>query len=98
MNSINASTGFTPFQLCLGCSPPIIPPIMPDTLDPPKNAEIDAKQIVSQIALDVEEAKDNLLQAKIFQAHYANRNCAEEPKYAVGDKVMLSTLHHHNEY
>jgi hypothetical protein len=60
--------------------------------------EIGAKQIISQIALNVEEAEDNLLQAKIFQAHYANCTRGPEPKYAVGDKVMLSTLHQCNEY
>jgi hypothetical protein len=99
MNSMNSSTGFSPFQLRLGRSPRVIPPLVPDSLEGLKTREeIDAKNIISQIALDVEEAKDNLLQAKIFQAHYANRHRDAEPKYVVGDKVMLSTLHRRNEY
>jgi hypothetical protein len=64
----------------------------------PVHRRADGKQIISQINLDVEEAKDNLLQAKIFQAHYANKHRAPELEYAIGDKVMLSTLHRRNEY
>jgi hypothetical protein len=95
MNSVNASTGFSPFQLCL---PHIIPPLVPDTPDMGTPAEIDAKMIISQISLDVEEAKDNLLQAKIFQAHYANQHRGKEPNYNIGNHVMLSMLHCRNEY
>jgi hypothetical protein len=71
----------------------------PYTIDivPSTDAE-QAEKLISQIALDVEEAKDNLLQAQIFQSHYANQHRGADPKYAVGDKVMLSTLHRRNEY
>jgi hypothetical protein len=99
MNSVNASTGFLPFQLHLSRSPHLIPQIVPSTLEEIQTPEgIEAKQIISQIALDVEEAKDNLLQAKIFQSHYANQHHDKELTYSVGDKVMLSTLHRWNEY
>jgi hypothetical protein len=99
MNSVNESIGFSPFQLRLGRSPRVIPPIVPEALNivPSTDAE-QAEKLISQIALDVEEAKDNLLQAKIFQSHYANQHRGADPKYAVGDKVMLSTLHRRNEY
>jgi len=36
-------------------------------------------------------AKDNHLTAKITQTHYANKHRRPEPKYKVGDKVMLDS-------
>jgi hypothetical protein len=51
--------------------------------------------MISQIETDVAEAKDNLLQAKIFQSHYANLHRSPEIPFKIGDKVMLSTLHRH---
>jgi hypothetical protein len=98
MNSVNASTGFSPFQLRLSRSPCIIPPLVLDTLDTGTPTGIDAKMIISQISLDVEEAKDNLLQAKVFQSHYANQHHGKEPNYDIGNRVMLSMLHHRNKY
>jgi hypothetical protein len=99
MNSVNASTGFSPFQLCLGRSPRVIPSIVPECLEAITSPEgVQANEILSQIALDVEEAKDNMLQANVFQAHYANQHRGLEPSFTVGDKVMLSMLHRHNEY
>jgi hypothetical protein len=55
MNTINASTGFSPFQLRLGRSPRIIPPIIPKSLltPPQDNAEASPKQVIEQIALDI---------------------------------------------
>ena len=43
--------------------------------------------------MDVNEAKDNLLQAKIFQSFYANQHRSPDPPFKIGDEVMLSTLH-----
>ena len=59
---------------------------------------IDTNKIISQIALDVEQVKDNSLQAMVFQVHFANQHHGPEPEFKVNDTVMLSTLHHHNEY
>jgi hypothetical protein len=47
---------------------------------------------------DVAEAKDNLLQAKVFQTHYANLNRSPEFPFTIGDKVMLSPLHCRQEF
>ena len=44
------------------------------------------------------DAKDNLLLAKVTQAHYVKPFCADEIIYKVGDKVMLSTFHQQWEY
>jgi hypothetical protein len=97
MNSVNASMDFSPFQLRLGCSPQQIPPLIPlehATL----GAERTPADIISQIKLDVTEAKGNLLQVKVQQAHYANRQCRSGKIFFIGDKVMFSMLHRRNEY
>jgi hypothetical protein len=101
MNSVNASTGFSNFQLRLGRSPRIIPPIIPDSLTEPISASsksIRAQIVIDQLQTDVAEAKDNLLQAKVFQTHYANLNRSPEIPFSIGDKVMLSTLHRRQEF
>jgi hypothetical protein len=60
MNTVNSSTGFSPFQLKTGRSPRVIPPLTPA---PPTAtaAEIDARQIIARLEIDVKEAQDNLL-------------------------------------
>jgi len=57
-----------------------------------------AEDVVSKISTDVMEAQDNLLQAKIFQKHYANSNCGDEFIYQVNNEVMLTTFNCHQEY
>jgi hypothetical protein len=54
---------------------------------------VTAHSIISQIEGDVAEAKDALLGAKVLQAFYANKSQGPEDAYAVGNKVMLATLH-----
>ena len=49
--------------------------------------------MITEIHTDVTEAKDNLLKAKIDQAHYANAHRSSDPPFTIGDKVMASTLH-----
>jgi hypothetical protein len=48
--------------------------------------------------MDIDKAKDNLLKAKVFQTFYANQHRSPEIPYNIGDKVMLSTLHHRQEF
>ena len=77
MNSINVSTGFSNVQLHLGHSPCIILPIVPDGSTYPisgTSETIRARIVIDQLKTDVAEAKDNLLQVKVFQTHYANLN------------------------
>ncbi|KAG8842896.1 hypothetical protein FRB96_004611, partial [Tulasnella sp. 330] len=99
MNMLNTSTGFSPFQLKLGRSPHLIPPIVPDgspTAKAPKGTW--AVELIQQLAVDVMEAQDNLLSAKTSQAEFANRSCGSEVEYHVGDMVMLSTKNQRAEY
>jgi len=46
----------------------------------------------------VQDAKEHLLEAKCMQAFYANRDHGQGDIFKVGDKVMLSTLHHQREF
>jgi hypothetical protein len=81
MNTLNASTGFSPFQLCLSRSPRIIPPIVLDPSPPVETVMVN--DIIERIQIDVEEEKDNLLQAKVFQAHYSNEHHTPKLKYHI---------------
>src|SRR5437868_7318146 len=48
-------------------------------------------EFIERINESVAIAKDNHLAAKTVQAHYANKHRCPEPKYKVGDKVMLDS-------
>ena len=56
------------------------------------------QDLITSIKTDVAEAKDNLLQAKIFQTYYANQSWSQEIPFKVGNKVMLTMLHCHQEF
>jgi transposase InsO family protein len=90
MNTVNVSTGFSPFQLKTGRSPCLIPPLTPAAA-PSDPADFDARQLIERLELDVKEAQDSLLTAKIRQAYHANEHRAPEIVYEAGDLVMLST-------
>jgi hypothetical protein len=72
-----------------------VPTELPDDLC---TAASKAEDLISQIQTDVLEAQDNLLQAKVFQEHYANVDRGKEFIYVVGDMVMLSTFNRRREY
>ena len=99
MNTVNASTGYSGFQLRLGRSPRIIPPIVPTSLpDDLRSAASAAENVINRLTNDVADAKDNLLLAKTVQATYANKSRGREIVYQPGDKVMLSTFHRRRDY
>jgi hypothetical protein len=101
MNSVNASTGFLNFHICLGRSPRLIPLMVPQTLASKSSPECDsfrAQSLITQLHNNVAEVKDNLLQAKVFQTHFTNKNRSPEIPFNIGDQVMLSTLHRHQEF
>ena len=94
-NTVNKSTGFSPFQLQTGQSPRLLPPITPLER---RTERMDVVKIIDQIHTDVAEAKDNLLLAKVFQADQANKKRGPEDVYKVNDLVMLSTANRRKEY
>jgi hypothetical protein len=101
MNTINISTGFSPFQLRMGRSPRLLPPLTPHVPTvPPDNSQesLAACALIERLQLDVAEAKDNLLAAKTAQAKFANRHRADEDIFHANNRVMLSTEHRRQEY
>ena len=99
MNTINSSTGYSSFQLRLGRSSRVIPPIVPTSLpDNLCSAGSTAENIINQLTNDIADTKDNLIQAKAIQAMYAKRSRHQEVMYQPGDKVMLSTFHRHRDF
>ena len=98
MNTINKSMGFLPFQLCMGCSPHIIPPLIEwEAQDTTPKAQRTYELIkkLEQISM---EAQDNLLWAKISWAAQANKSRTLTFPFSVGGRVHLKTLHRQHEY
>jgi hypothetical protein len=99
MNTKNESTGFLRFQLHIGRSPKIIPPlILPNNDDLDELKSPDALEFTEKMELATHEAKDALLMAKIQQSFHANKTRDTKEQYRVGEKVMLSTLHRRREH
>ena len=104
MNSINKSTGFSAFQLRMGRSPRVIPPLLPNppnsqtpTDDTDNTARL-AKDIIEKIHTCSLAAQDNLHQAKISQSAQVNKHRVLTFPFKVGECVRLSTVHRRHEY
>ena len=95
MNTINASTGFTPFQLRFGRPARILPPIVPPDED---RTEPTASELIKQMQPIQMEAQDNLLTAKVRQAHQENAHRQLSFPFQIGDRVVLSTAHRRRLY
>ena len=101
MNTVNASTGFLPFQLRMGRSLHVIPPFTSSDVVTQEQELTEAAcaiALLESLAQDTAEAKDNLLKAKVAQAECANRHRGPEVTFKAGDKVQLSTEHCWCEY
>ena len=98
MNTVNASTGFSPFQLLMGMSPHVIPPLTSQDIAQVGPSATDTAEVIRAIETNVMEAQDNLLLAKVHQALMANVHRGAEIEYAVGDRVLLSTFHRRRDY
>ncbi|CAA7265257.1 unnamed protein product [Cyclocybe aegerita] len=67
----------------------------------PKNSsdkEKAAWELIRQLEINTWEAQDNLLKAKISQSFFTNKSRDLTFPFKVGDRVVLSTLHHWREY
>ncbi|KAJ3561342.1 hypothetical protein NP233_g10248 [Leucocoprinus birnbaumii] len=88
MNTVNASTGYTGFQLRMAFSPRILP-VLADTGTPTEKEQPAA--MIARLGKNVMAAQDNLLEAKINQAATANKHRRDEFPFKVGDQALLST-------
>lgn len=99
MNTLNASTGFLGFHLHLGRSPCVIPPLIPSSFDlNVPQEDIRAVEIIEKMLLDTQTAADNLIHAKVNQAHQANHHCSADFCLLVGDCVLLNMYHRRHDY
>jgi hypothetical protein len=94
MCMVNKSTGYSPFMLCHGRNPIVLPPL-DSTHKPITQDEIDAHALLTHLHKSLNDAKDNLLLAKILQAFEANksRSASSAFPFSIGDSILLSTLH-----
>ena len=86
-NSVNATTGYTPFFLNYGQHPhtPLtlsVPPLKP----PPKSVA----QFLSEIRDHLSRARSAILKSQEVQAKYANEK-RRDVSFKVGDRVLLSS-------
>src|SRR5713226_8497265 len=65
-----------------------------DTSSPDKIAQ----QLLEDMQPLEMEATDNLLTAKILQAHQANKHHSTKFPFKIGDQVLISTKHQRQEY
>lgn len=77
MNTVNKSTGYSPFQLKHGRSPRILLPLIEPPNKPSKENN-SAREVIMKISQDMKDTKDNLMVAKIAQSHHANKHRADE--------------------
>jgi len=92
MNTINKSTGFSPFQLCMGHSPCVIPPLVEGDREEPGPKAERALTLIKKLKQISMEAQDNLLCTKISQAAWANKTYMLTFLYSLGGHVHLSTM------
>ena len=89
-NSLQVSTGFTPFYLDNG-QHPITPGELLGQDTPPSNVAA-TEDFLQHLQATVAMAKEAILAAQECQAQYANQHRREE-KFNIGDQVLLSTAH-----
>lgn len=93
-DSVQESTGLTPFELDLGYHP--LSPLrlqQSNTEDMP----IGTQEFLEKLGTDAYLAQDSLLQAQGLQAHHYN-SAHKEQQYKPGDQVRLSAKHIHPQW
>ena len=100
MNMVNMSMGFSPFQLWMGHSARVVPPLVLSNVASTATTmeEECARQVIKFIENIRMEAQDNLLQAKISQTAQANKSRSLTFPFAIGGCIRLSTLNRRHEY
>jgi hypothetical protein len=93
-NSVQASTGFSPFFLNSGQHPHL--PLGAAISEADLSANPTANQMLTDMNTSIAKAKENIKAAQQRQAHYANQH-RREVVFKVGDQVLLSTANIRNE-
>lgn len=97
MSTVNKSTGFSPFQLRMGRTPRVLPPLVPKERSGNPTEET-ALNVIRKIHQDTLEAQDNLLKAKISQSVQANESHTLTFPFKISERVRLSTFNRRNEF
>jgi hypothetical protein len=84
-NSVNASTGFTPFYLNYGEEVNLPVNNLPQLTSQPTT-----EYLLEELKSNLEIAKQNLQEAQARQTNYANEH-RKEKSYEIGDRIWLST-------
>ncbi|KAJ3572578.1 hypothetical protein NP233_g2990 [Leucocoprinus birnbaumii] len=87
MNTVNASTGYTGFQLRMAFSPRVLPVLSDTTLTEKEQPSA----MIARLGKNVMAAQDNLLGTKINQAATANKHRRDEFPFKEGEQALLST-------
>ena len=92
-NTVQASTGFTPFYLNNGRHPHTpLSLALPESLPSPKDNNPAANSLIGKFQSSLARAKDALYRAQERQRKYANQS-RRDAEFKVGDHVLLSTQH-----
>lgn len=83
-NSVNPTTGYTPFYLAYGLHPPTALDLATNPLVPASDG------FLTEIKEALDHARHNITEAQLRQADYANRQ-RRDVTFQPGDKVRLST-------
>uniref|UniRef100_A0A8C5LXT9 Integrase catalytic domain-containing protein n=1 Tax=Leptobrachium leishanense TaxID=445787 RepID=A0A8C5LXT9_9ANUR len=86
-NQVHSSTRLSPFYANYGYHPDILPDIPLNTPVP------EVANRLRPLRLQLRTLRHQLQQAQDTQKRYADRNRRPAPRYAPGDKVLLSTAH-----
>jgi hypothetical protein len=92
-DSVNASTGYTPFFLCSGTHP-ILPLSLyaNPTFLPAETEDKSVQNFVKGMSEDVARARDAMVKAQARQIKYANQS-RRDLVFKVGDLVLLNESH-----
>lgn len=84
--SISETTKYAPFELNGGYMPSMLREIRPDGAIP-----AGVRDFAERALVNLAEAHDSIIEARVFQSYYSNLRRRQEPKIATGDLVYLST-------